>query len=360
MKNCRGLLLACCLAAACTPVAKVEGVLPAGVDVEVKAQDISAYTTVCTRKTDAAGRFRCRLAVRKGEPEFFYFYAAGRPVASLVLAGGESVRLEADTLGHCTIAGSPESVLLQEVETARRRFLRQMEEAPSLREQSALYLAHYREDVRFLMEHPTSLAAIPVLFEKWENGTPMLNQATDAILCRSICDSLGVRYPQSKYVRALDAEASRRERQLSLQTRLDVASRTRCPALEMPDIGGKTVSVLDLPDKVVLIHFWDSGDVAQKMFNLDVLLPLYREFHDRGLEIYAVAVNADKSGWARTVRAQQLPWINVNDGLGTRSAAVLQYNLASLPASFLLAEEGLVSPAIAGGDALRKELQKLL
>ena len=71
-------------------------------------------------------------------------------------------------------------------------------------------------------------------------------------------------------------------------------------------------------------------------------------------------MNPDKSAWASVVKAQKLPWINVNDGLGAASPSVMLYNVAEVPSSFLIADGVLGSAAIKGSGALSAELPRLL
>ena len=120
------------------------------------------------------------------------------------------------------------------------------------------------------------------------------------------------------------------------------------------------VKLSEVDAKVILLHFWTSTDAAQKMFNLDVLKPIYEEFHSRGLEIYQVALDTDKAQWARTVKDQGLGWINVCEGLGAGSSSLALYNLDKLPVSFVIADGELVDGKFSDGASLRKLLDSLL
>lgn len=71
-------------------------------------------------------------------------------------------------------------------------------------------------------------------------------------------------------------------------------------------------------------------------------------------------VNPDKSAWAAVVKAQQLPWINVNDGRGWASGSLALYNVSAVPASFLLVDGEFSSASIAGENALENELKRIL
>ena len=58
--------------------------------------------------------------------------------------------------------------------------------------------------------------------------------------------------------------------------------------------------------------------------------------------------------------AQKLPWINVNDGLGGASPAVITYNVTAVPHSFLIIDGELNTKPIDGFEGFRKELARLL
>ena len=109
---------------------------------------------------------------------------------------------------------------------------------------------------------------------------------------------------------------------------------------------------------MVLLHFWDVASVSDKMMIQDELLPLYRQYHKKGLEIYSVGVTADKAAWASVVNAQKLPWINVCDGLGAYSSALRLYNVRQLPTSVLIVD-GEVSDALVSGS-LPESLKRIL
>jgi hypothetical protein len=110
---------------------------------------------------------------------------------------------------------------------------------------------------------------------------------------------------------------------------------------------------------VVLVHFWDATDTAQKMMNLETILPVYEEFSSRGFEVYSVCLS-DKKVWADAVRAQELPWVNVNDGLGAASPVVQMYNLQTLPTAFVIAKGELLQEKVTDAAGLRRLLAKLL
>ncbi len=366
MKNCNkflALALAALSLAACADKAHIRGTLAdaPGRQIVVKQLDVNVYKDLDTVKTGSDGSFRYDVSVQAGEPEFIYLFYGDTRVAALLLEKGETVTVQADTIGRYTVSGSEGSAELAKVDKAAADFRAALEshrDTPT--EMTRDYIKHYRENVKYVMEHPYSLTTIPVFFENL-GDTPIFAQATDAILFRNGADSLKTTYPDSRYVKALQKEADRRMRLFEIHTQLQDAPETAFPDIVLPDTKGERRALSEVEAKVVMVLFWDAADATQKMYNIDVLLPVYKEYHGRGFEIYSVCVTPDKPEWASTVLAQKLPWINVNDGLGGASPAVVTYRVTSLPNAFLIVNGELdATPVSADPSGLRKMLSAKL
>ena len=329
-------------------------------NVIVKQLDINVYRSIDTLKTGKDGSFRYSLDVKKGQPEFIYLYYGDTRIAALLLETGETAVVTADTLGRYTVEGSKGSAELAVVDKAYADFIAALDaHSDTPTEMTRDYIKHYRDCVRYVTEHPYSLTTVPVFFETLGEA-PIFAQITDGILFRNAADSLKQVYPDSRYVKALQKEAESRMRMLEINSQIQNAKEASFPDIVLPDIKGEKRKLSEVDAKVILVHFWDASDAAQKMINLDALMPLYQDFHARGLEIYSICVTPDKPEWASIVLAQKLPWINVNDGLGGASPAVVTYNVTTLPNSFLIVNGELNSTPIKGVDGLRRELGRLL
>lgn len=361
MKSFRLIVLAALLLAACTPKARIDCTVtdcPES-DIVVKLLDVNVYNVLDTVCTDLAGHMKYAVDVKPGQPEFIYLFRGDTKIASLLLSEGENAVVKADGLGVWEIEGSEESARLAEAERMMARFAKAVNSVDDAREMSSLYIAYYRECTKYVLENIKSLTVIPVLFQQLDVNTPVFSQYTDALLFRQAADSLKTVYPESRYVKALDKEASRREELLKLQNMMNSATVSNYPDLNLPDLNGLKQRLSELDAPAVLLHFWDSSVVEDKMFNLDVLMPVWERWSGRGLQIYAVDVNTDKGEWASVARAQELPWINVNDGLGAGSPAVSLYNVFATPTSFLIAG-GELSLTVTDSSSLEKELAKIL
>ncbi len=359
----------------CAHTAKIDGVLEQAPSSEVivKLLDVNKYEVLDTVAVDASGKFSCKVDVQEGQPEFIYLFHGDRKIASLLLSEGDNVTVKADTMGNYTVAGSEESEKLAQVEkdyaavVARMDALAKKLEKASSDEAAALskeiyneYVAYYRSRVRYVMENSKSLTSVPVFYQVLGENLPVFGQMTDAIHFNNICDSLETVFPDSKYVKALRKEAEVRQSQMELNARLGTAEEIGFPDITLPDTKGNKVRLSDVEAKVVLVQFWTATEAAQKMFNMDVLMPLYDEYHAKGLEIYQIALDPDKVTWANVVKEQKLPWISVCDGLGGNSPYTILYNINALPSTFIISDGELVDGQVVNERSLRKTVAKLL
>ena len=364
-------------AAACTSIAKIEGVVDApSSEVIVKLLDMNRYSVLDTVATDADGRFAYEVEVEKGQPEFVYIFHKDTKVASLLLEAGDKVRIKADTLGlSCEVEGSQESQNLAAVEKDFAAAYNEIvalsvkmqgasaDDAAALKKEfGQKYISYYRSRVKYVMENSHSLTVVPVFYQNFGSDLPVFSQNTDAILMKGVADSLATVYPDSKYVKSLRNEAERRFDNLELLKRLENAQVVGFPNIVLPDTKGEKVSLSSVAEgsKLVMLYFWSASDAAQKMFNQDMLKGLYAQYHDKGFDIYQVSLDPDKGTWARVVKDQQLPWTNVCDARGANSPYAFQYNVQTVPAVYMIKDGELVDGQAMDDKSVHNIIQKLL
>ena len=222
------------------------------------------------------------------------------------------------------------------------------------------YITYYRNCVKYVMSNSRSLSVVPIFYQNLAENLPVFSQSTDAIHFKNVADSLEVTYPDSKYVKALRAEAEKRMQYLELEARIMNAEQISFPEIELPDLQAQKRKLSEVDSKVIMVYFWSASSADQKMFNLDMLKPVYEEFHSKGFEIYQVSLDVDKGMWARVVKEQGLPWINVCDTRSAASPYAAAYNIPALPAAFIIANGELVDGKVVDSASLRKFLKKLL
>ena len=364
MKNCKltWIALAVLAAAACTPKAQIKGTLEGAPQdkVVVKLLDLNNYVVLDTLKTDAAGNYSCKIKIEKGQPEFVYLYNGDTKIASLLLQAGDAVIVKSDLKGNYSVQGSEESEKLRQVENDYNAFLSSVSTMTETSDIAKAYVDYYRNCLKYITQNPHSLTVVPVMFQTMGDGAPIFSQNTDALRFRSAADSLLAIYPDSKYAKSLDREAVNRLKVMDLNNKIGVASEIGFPDIVLPDVNGNKVALSSVESKVVFLYFWTSQASQQTLFNLDFMKPIYDDFHSRGLEIYAVCVDADKALWASVVKNQGLKWINVNDGLGVTSPALPLYNVTKVPALFVIEDGNLASVDVSTEAELRNYLRRVL
>lgn len=349
------------MVASCGRTARIDGFVADAPSSKlvVKALDVNRYKVLDTVAADASGRFSYKVELEEGQPEFVYIYRNGVKLASLLLNEGDKVSVNADTLGNWTVDGSQECIKLAQVEADYASALAAMSAAESsdiVKE----YVNYYRDRVKYVMSNPYSLTVVPVFFQTLGENLPVFGQNTDAIHFSNAADSLETVYPESKYVRALRAEAKKRLDYMELSNRISSADEVDFLDIELPDLQAKKVKLSDVHKNATLVFFWTASDATQKMFNLDVLAPVYKEFHGKGFEIYQVSLDADKGLWAKVVKEQNLPWVNVCDSRAVASHYVALYNVSRLPSAYIIGADGLEAVSFSNADELRRLVKKSL
>lgn len=349
--------------ASCSDKARIEGKVEgaSGKELIVKQLNVNVYNALDTIKINKDGSFEYNVKIQAGQPEFIYLFYGDTRIAGLLLENGDKVKVNADTLGNYNVEGSESSIKLAEVDKSYTKFMNDLLSASdNSAEMSRIYINHYRASVKHLVENPYSLTSIPVLYQRVSEDSPVFANSKDALFFKNAADSLKTVYPESKYVKALEKEAKRRMQILELETYISSAPDSKFPEISMPDMNGQKKALSSVEAKAILIHFWDAADAAQKMINIEELLPLYNDYHKKGLEIYSICLTPDKALWGSIVSSQKLPWINVNDGLGTASPSVASYNVTSLPNSIMIVNGELAELDVKGMADLRKALDRIL
>ena len=366
-------------AAACAPKAQIDGVvegLGSGDTLTVNVLDVNSLRPVKTVAVAEDGSFKVKLDVDAKDPDIVYLGYKNVLLPSILVLPGETVTLAADTLGKFEVSGSEQNVLLAEyqkeysrVNAALDALEAKISASKSLSEQrsyakdySKELRDHYRYALRYVVTNNKSLTSVQVLNQSIGPFSDVLQRYTDAFQYATICDSLETVYPESRYVKALRKEADKRMNVFNLTQKLQEVKEDGFPELRLPDVTASKVSLREVAEsnKLVMLHFWASVDAKNNIFNTSVLKNLYKDFHAKGFEIYAVSLDTDKRAWARAIKDQDLPWVNVCDGLGAASPAVSTYNVMALPTTFLIGGGEIVTESFQNEAQVRAFLSKKL
>ena len=137
------------------------------------------------------------------------------------------------------------------------------------------------------------------------------------------------------------------------------------PEFSAPDKDGNMIALKDVRGKVTLVDFWAGWCRPCRMENPNVL-SVYRKYHDKGLEIIGISLDGApnqpnaKEAWLKAVEEDSLPWTQVSNLKYFEDPVAKQYNIQSIPSSFILDADGKIVAKNLRGAELEVKIAELL
>ena len=122
---------------------------------------------------------------------------------------------------------------------------------------------------------------------------------------------------------------------------------------------GKKISLRESMGKVTIIDFWASWCGPCRGENPNVVA-LYKELHDKGLNIIGVSLDKDAAKWKEAIAKDGLVWAQISNLKYWNEPIAKQYNVESIPATFILDAKGTIVAKDLRGDALKAKVIALL
>ncbi len=137
------------------------------------------------------------------------------------------------------------------------------------------------------------------------------------------------------------------------------------PEFTAPNPEGKMIALKDIKGKVTIIDFWAAWCGPCRRENPNVV-KVYEKYHDKGLEIVGVSLDGNprqkdaKSEWIAAIEKDGLTWHQVSNLNYFDDPVAKQYNIQSIPATFILDAEGKIIAKNLRGSALEAKMAELL
>ena len=127
------------------------------------------------------------------------------------------------------------------------------------------------------------------------------------------------------------------------------------PNLKFPAISKDTLTLKELlGDKLTIIDLWASWCAPCRMENREVLVPIWDEYHNQGLQIVAYGLESDESSWREAVqRDGASSWFHGSDLKGDDAPILKKIRIQTIPANFILNDKGVVLAKNVHGKALK-------
>ena len=132
------------------------------------------------------------------------------------------------------------------------------------------------------------------------------------------------------------------------------------PDIELNDREGAPMKLSSLRGKVVLLDVWASWCGPCRHENPTVA-KAYQKYEPKGFTVFSVSLDQSKDKWLAAIAKDGLIWNNhVSDLKGWQSAGSALYKVSSIPATFLIDQNGKIIAKNLRGPALEDKLRELL
>tara|TARA_R110000787_G_scaffold59922_14_gene135963 strand:- start:30312 stop:31475 length:1164 start_codon:yes stop_codon:yes gene_type:complete len=200
--------------------------------------------------------------------------------------------------------------------------------------------------IQFVSDNPNSLFSVLLLTELVSKKEISSADATTII---------------KKYSPKIAATPSSKSLNSMIQSMKKADVGGAAPNFSAPTPNGDTLALNDVLGKYTIIDFWASWCKPCRRENPNVV-KVYNEYHDKGLNI--ISVSLDKAGqkerWIKAIETDQMNWEHVSNLKGWNEPIAKMYNVRSIPATFLLDENGNIIAKNLRGAALGAKIASLL
>lgn len=126
------------------------------------------------------------------------------------------------------------------------------------------------------------------------------------------------------------------------------------PNIKFPMLTKDTLSLKDqLGKKLTIIDLWASWCAPCRKENRDILVPIWNDYHNQGLQIIAYGLESDESAWREAAEHDGANnWLQASDLQGDDAPFLKRIRVQTIPANFILDDKGVVIAKNVHGKAL--------
>ncbi len=132
------------------------------------------------------------------------------------------------------------------------------------------------------------------------------------------------------------------------------------PDYELPMLTKDTLSIkTNLGSKLTFIDLWASWCAPCRKENRTVLVPLWDNYHDKGLQIIAYGLESNDNAWQTAVKHDGANrWLHASHLQGDETPFLKNIRVQTIPANFVLDENGIVIAKNIHGNDLEELVEK--
>jgi thiol-disulfide isomerase/thioredoxin len=313
--------------------------------------------------SDIAADGSFKLIASIANPDIFRLRLDDKNYMMLILTPGENVDIKTPGSklgGDALVSGSFQTQLLYSTMNTSQQFdsrkaaLNQqytaIQSSPDRDSLSAIIINQFHVNdslqksalVEQMEKHPASLA--------WIFFQNKLDMSTDFPIIDKTESAMYKAYPENEFVKQYHQLV-----ELERKTGIGFPA----PEIELPDPDGVMRKLSSLKGKVVLIDFWASWCGPCRKENPNVVA-IYKEYHDKGFEVFSVSLDKEKAGWLAAIAKDGLIWPNhVSDLKYWKSEGAATYGVTSIPYTVLVDRKGRIVAKKLRGQDLENKVKEL-
>lgn len=285
------------------------------------------------------------------------------------ILGNETMNMTVykDSISLSKIEGSPENVVVQDYFEGVMKFkemndsLRKQYQEARVKKDTAFMKGFFTKlqdlkeqnnayNLDFIENHKSNLFAV-VLLENLYNGRVVDDEKVSDIF-NTLSPDLQASIAGQRIKEKVDAVMATKEGAVA-------------PNFTAQNPEGKSITLNDIRGKVTIVDFWAAwcGPCRKENPNM---VKLYKKYHDKGLEIIGISLDGRprqrkaKEAWVKAIETDSLPWYQVSNLKGFRGPIAKQYNIQSIPATFVLDSDGKIVAKKLRGKDLENKIAELL
>ena len=192
-----------------------------------------------------------------------------------------------------------------------------------------------------------------------------INSAEDIEFVKGKLNDYSRTMPNSTYITEMREKIKADEDAIAQQAAMEAASKKIDIGTIAPDFTQKTpqgvdLSLSSLQGQVVLLDFWASWCKPCRIEN-PAIVAAYNKYKSKGFTVLSVSLDKQRNAWMNAIAQDGLIWPNhVSDLQFWNNAAAREYGVSSIPAAFLIDENGVIIGRDLRGNALEEKLAEVL